>query len=231
MSRYSSYARIVTMKWCRKPSSGLKSLQRYVYDGSWRKDSASGSRKGSERDSHCGATPLMTCSDSGTRNMDCAFCWCRASQATTSLAESAATSTSSPRTATHWPMNGCSASASDGGAAALAPAGSGVAVAEPSGWRFLRCAARAAVNPRRVRARRAWHDTGDTTRRREVVALGDDLTGWPLSGPLACSRLAGCPEWLRGPDTVPATGAAWPRCRPRSASGSRTVSGHSPWRN
>jgi hypothetical protein len=49
---------------------------------------------------------ITACSESETRNMDCARWPCCVSQATTSLAEGAATRTSLPRIATHRPMNG-----------------------------------------------------------------------------------------------------------------------------
>lgn len=101
----------------------------------------------------------MVWSETGTRKMECALCPCSASQAVTLAGDEAATSTSSSRTATHWPMNGRNASTSGCVCCESGLAGTGASGASANpvarGLAALACRARAALKPRRVRMRRA----------------------------------------------------------------------------
>src|ERR1022692_1384894 len=134
---------------------GLQSLQSNVDHRPGCQNPTARCRKRSERESHCGAAPVIACSESRTRNIDWARWRCWASQATTSFGEGAATSTSSPRTATHMPMKGRSTSPVNSDCPRESEPGcrAGATVAECARWRSPGLAARAAVKPSRVSAR------------------------------------------------------------------------------
>ena len=144
---------------CREGTLSAQSidpLQSDVNDRSWRQRAAARRRKYSEGKSHCGAAPVTASSEPTTRDMSWARCWCLASQPTTSFGECAATRTSAPH---RYPLADEWTAAPPPTAldAQLRQKRSGVAVRadEVAGFCALEPAARPAVKPRRVSARRA----------------------------------------------------------------------------